>query len=155
MHVIAAKAVAFYEALQPDFEDYQRAVIDNALVLSSELRRLGLRLVSGGTDNHLVLVDLASTGVTGRQAEEALQASGIVVNRNAIPFDPRPPRVASGIRLGTPAVTTRGFGQDEMKHIANLITRVIHNVGNQDVQNQVRQEVEKLCSCFPVPGAAS
>ncbi len=155
MHVIAAKAVAFYEALQPDFEDYQRAVIDNALVLSSELQRLGLRLVSGGTDNHLVLVDLASTRVTGRQAEDALQSAGIVVNRNAIPFDPRPPRVASGIRLGTPAVTTRGFGQDEMKHIANLITRVIHNVGNQDVQNQVRQEVEKLCSRFSVPGAAS
>jgi len=152
MHVIAAKAVAFYEALQTDFEDYQRAVIDNALVLASELQGSGLRLVSGGTDNHLVLVDLTSAGVTGRQVEESLQAAGIVVNRNAIPFDPRPPRAASGIRLGTPAVTTRGFGKDEIKHIAGLINRVIGSVDSQDVQSQVRQEVEHLCSRFPVPG---
>ncbi|MFC2122377.1 serine hydroxymethyltransferase [Bacteroidota bacterium] len=152
MHVIAAKAVAFHEALQTDFEDYQRAVIDNALVLATELQSSGLRLVSGGTDNHLVLVDLTSAGVTGRQVEESLQAAGIVVNRNAIPFDPRPPRAASGIRLGTPAVTTRGFGKDEIKHIASLINRVIDSVDNQDVQSQVRQEVEKLCSRFPVPG---
>jgi len=155
MHVIAAKAVAFYEALQTEFEDYQRAVIDNALVLASELQSSGLRLVSGGTDNHLVLVDLTSAGVTGRQVEESLQAAGIIVNRNAIPFDPRPPRAASGIRLGTPAVTTRGFGQDEIKHIASLITRVIHSVGDQDVQNQVRQDIVQLCSRFPVPGAGS
>jgi len=152
MHVIAAKAVAFYEALQTDFEDYQRAVIDNALVLASELQSSGLRLVSGGTDNHLVLVDLTGAGVTGRQVEESLQAAGIVINRNAIPFDPRPPRAASGIRLGTPAVTTRGFGKDEIKHIASLINRVIGSVDDQDVQSQVRQEVEQLCSRFPVPG---
>jgi glycine hydroxymethyltransferase len=153
MHVVAAKAVAFYEALQPGFADYQRAVLDNALVLSGELQRLGLRLVSGGTDNHMVLVDLTSTGVTGRQAEEALQAAGIVVNRNAIPFDPHPPRVTSGMRLGTPAVTTRGFGKDEMKHIAELIVRVIGSAGSQDVQNQVRQEVRQLASRFAVPGS--
>ena len=110
MHVIAAKAVAFHEAMQPDFADYQRAVLDNALTLATELQRLGLRLVSGGTDNHLILVDLTSTGVTGRQAEESLEAAGIIVNRNTIPFDPRPPAVTSGIRLGTPAITTRGFG---------------------------------------------
>ena len=152
MHIVAAKAVAFYEALQPGFTDYQRAVLDNALVLGSELQRLGLRLVSGGTDNHMVLVDLTSTGVTGRQVEEALQAAGIVVNRNTIPFDPHPPRITSGIRLGTPAVTTRGFGKDEMKHIAALITRVIGNVSSQNVQNQVRQEVKQLSSRFPVPG---
>ncbi len=100
----------------------------------------------------MVLVDLTQTGVTGRQAEESLQAAGIVINRNAIPFDPRPPRVASGIRLGTPAVTTRGFGQDEMKHIAALIARVIGNAGSQDVQHQVRQEVRQICSRFSVPG---
>lgn len=152
MHVIAAKAVCFYEALQPSFFDYQRAVLDNALVLASELQRLGMRLVSGGTDNHMVLVDLTGTGVTGRQAEECLQASGIVVNRNAIPFDPRPPRVTSGMRLGTPAVTTRGFGKEEMKRIASLIVRVITNIGNLDIQNQVKEEVGQICSRFPVPG---
>ena len=131
MHTIAAKAVAFYEALQPDFLSYQKAVLDNALVLASELQRDGLRLVSGGTDNHMILVDLTGTGVTGRQAEEALGAAGIVVNRNAIPFDPRPPLVTSGIRLGTPAVTARGFGREEMRQIAALIVKVITNPGNQ------------------------
>jgi glycine hydroxymethyltransferase len=152
MHVIAAKAVAFYEAMQPSFLDYQRATLDNALVLASELQQLGLRLISGGTDNHLVLVDLTDTGVTGKEAEEALAAAGIVINRNAIPFDPRPPRITSGIRLGTPAVTTRGFARDEMKYIASLIVRVITNIADLNVQNQVRQEVGQLCCRFPVPG---
>jgi len=150
MHVIAAKAVCFREALQPSFVDYQRAVLDNALVLASELQRLGLRLISGGTDNHMVLVDLTETGVTGREAEESLEATGIVVNRNPIPFDPRPPRVTSGIRLGTPAVTTRGFGREEMKRVASLIVKVISNIGNLDIQNQVKEEVSQLCSRFPV-----
>ena len=152
MHVIAAKAVAFHEAMQPEFADYQRAVLDNALVLTAELQRLGLRLVSGGTDNHLTLVDLEGTGVTGKEAEESLEMAGIVVNRNAIPFDTRPPRVASGIRLGTPAVTTRGFGKEEMKHIASLIMKVITNIGNTDIQTQVKQEVGQVCRRFPVPG---
>jgi glycine hydroxymethyltransferase len=150
MHVIAAKAVCFREALQPSFVDYQRAVLDNALVLSSELQRLGLRLISGGTDNHMVLVDLTETGVTGREAEESLEATGIVVNRNSIPFDPRPPRVTSGIRVGTPAVTTRGFGKGEMKRITSLIMKVISNIGNLDAQSQVKEEVSQLCSRFPV-----
>jgi len=150
MHVIAAKAVCFREALQPSFVNYQRAVLDNALVLSSELQRLGLRLISGGTDNHMVLVDLTETGVTGREAEESLETMGIVVNRNAIPFDPRPPRVASGIRVGTPAVTTRGFGKEEMKRVASLIVKVISNIGNLDIQNQVKEEVSQICSRFPV-----
>ncbi len=149
MHVIAAKAVCFREALQPSFVDYQRAVLDNALVLASELQRLGLRLISGGTDNHMVLVDLIETGVAGREAEESLEATGIVVNRNSIPFDPRPPRATSGIRLGTPAVTTRGFGKEEMKRIASLIMKVISNIGNLDVQNQVKEEVSQICSRFP------
>ena len=152
MHVIAAKAVAFYEAMQPDFADYQRTLLDNALILASELQRLGLRLISGGTDTHLVLVDLTETGVTGLEAEEHLEAAGIVVNRNAIPFDTRPLRVTSGIRLGTPAVTTRGFGGKEMKRIASLIVKVISNIGEPKAQSQVREEVGEICRCFPVPG---
>jgi len=152
MHAIAAKAVAFHEAMQPDFVDYQRATLDNALVLATELQRLGLRLISGGTDNHLILVDLTETGVTGKDAEEALGRTGIVINRNSIPFDPRPPRITSGIRLGTPAVTTRGFGSEEMKLIASLIVKVITNIDNPDIQNQVSQEVSQLCHRFPVPG---
>jgi len=152
MHVIAAKAVAFYEAMQPSFADYQQAILDNALVLATELQRLGTRLVSGGTDNHLVLVDLTKTGVTGKKAQEALERAGIVVNRNAIPFDPRPALVTSGIRLGTPAVTTRGFGAEEMKQIAPLVVKVLTNIGNLDIQKQVSQEASQLCSRFPVPG---
>jgi glycine hydroxymethyltransferase len=152
MHVIAAKAVAFHEAGQPEFVDYQRAVLDNALTLGTELQRLGLRLVSGGTDNHLVLADLTGTGITGREAEASLEAAGIIVNRNAIPFDPRPPLVASGIRLGTPAVTARGLGREEIKLIAALVIKVITNPGNQKIQNQVRQEVGQICQRFPVPG---
>ena len=153
MNVIAAKAVAFYEAMQPDFVGYQRAILDNALVLATELQQLGMRLASGGTDNHLVLVDLTEIGVTGREAEEALGKTGILVNRNAIPFtDTHPPRIASGIRLGTPAVTSRGFGTEEMKHIASLVVKVITNIGDLDIQEQVSQEVSQLCSRFPVPG---
>lgn len=152
MHVIMAKAVAFHEASQPEFVDYQRAVLDNALVLATELQRLGLRLVSGGTDNHLLLVDLTDTGITGKEAEESLEAAGIIVNRNAIPFDSRSPRVTSGIRLGTPAVTTRGFGQEEMKLMAALLVKVISHPGNQNIQHQVRQEVGQICQHFPVPG---
>lgn len=153
MHTIAAKAVAFYEAMQPDFADYQRAILDNALVLATELQQLGMRLVSGGTDNHLVLVDLTGIGVTGREAEEALGRTGIMVNRSAIPFaDTHPPRIASGIRLGTPATTTRGFGVEEMKHIASLVVKVITNIGDLDIQEQVNQAVSLLCSRFPVPG---
>jgi len=152
MHVIAAKAVAFSEAMQPSFTDYQRGVLDNALVLASELKRLGLRLVSGGTDNHLILVDLTEIGVTGKEAEKALGRTGIVVNRNYIPFDPRPPLITSGIRLGTPAVTTRGFGKEEMKQIASLVVKVINNIGNSSIMSQVSQEVSQMCHRFPVPG---
>jgi len=152
MHVIAAKAVAFYEAMQPSFLDYQQAILDNALVLATELQQQGLRLVSGGTDNHLVLVDLTETGVSGREAEKALGRTGIVLNRNAIPFDPHSPVVTSGIRLGTPAVTSRGLGKEEMKLIASLIVKVITNISNPDIQTQVSQEVSQLCHRFPVPG---
>jgi len=153
MQVIAAKAVAFHEAMQPSFVDYQQATLDNALTLATELQRLGLRLISGGTDNHLVLVDLTETGVTGREAEEALGATGIVINRNAIPFDSQPPLITSGIRLGTPAVTTRGFTREEMERIASLIVKVITNIGDLNIQNQVKQEVSQICHRFPVPGS--
>jgi glycine hydroxymethyltransferase len=153
MHVIAAKAVAFGEAMQPEFIVYQRAILDNAIVLASELKRLGLRLISGGTDNHLVLSDLSQTGVTGKQAEEALGRAGIVVNLNQVPFaNTQSPRIANGIRLGTPAVTSRGFGEPEMKCIASLIVRIINNIDDQALQKQVRQEVSQMCQRFPVPG---
>ncbi len=152
MHAIAAKAVAFREALMPSFTDYQRSVLDNALVLAGALERLGLRMVSGGTDNHMVLVDLTETGVTGREAEEALGAAGIIVNRNAIPFDPHPPRITSGIRLGTPALTTRGFGGDEMRKIAALVVKVVRNISDKNLRRRVSQEVSEMCRRFPLPG---
>ena len=152
MHVIAAKAAAFREALEPDFTTYQRTVLDNALTLASELQRLGLRLVSGGTDNHMVLVDLTGSGVTGRKTEEALDEAGIIVNRNAIPFDPQPPWIASGIRLGTPAITTRGFGKEEVKQIASLIVRVLTNIDDKELRRQVSREVGEMCRRFPLPG---
>jgi len=152
MHVVAAKAVAFQEALKPDFAGYQRAVLDNALALAAELKRLGLRLVSGGTDNHMVLVDLTETGVTGLAAEEALGEAGIVINRNAIPFDPRSPRTASGIRLGTPAMTTRGFGEDEVKQAASLIVEVVTNIGDGERRCGVGEQVREICRRFPLPG---
>ncbi|MCJ7425866.1 MAG: serine hydroxymethyltransferase [Dehalococcoidales bacterium] len=152
MQVIAAKAVCFQEAMQPGFTDYQRAVLDNARALAAGLQQNGLRLVSGGTDNHLVLVDLAETGVTGKQAEEALGKVGIVVNRNTVPFDPNPPRITGGIRLGTPAVTTRGFGKEEMKRIAALVIQVISHIDDAAVQKKSAQEVAEMCSRFPVPG---
>jgi glycine hydroxymethyltransferase len=152
MHTIAGKAVCFWEAMQPGFADYQRAVLDNAQALASGLQQNGLRLISGGTDNHLVLVDLTETGITGRQAEEALGTAGIVVNRNTIPFDKQPPRITGGIRLGTPAVTTRGFGKEEMKQIAAMIIKIITDIDNPKIQREVRQKVSELCSRFPVPG---
>jgi glycine hydroxymethyltransferase len=152
MHAIAAKAVTFYEAMQPEFVDYQRATLDNALTLADELNRLGLHLLSGGTDTHLILISLTENETTGKEAEEALGRAGIVVNRDGIPFDPRPGLITSGIRLGTPAVTSRGFGKEEMKTIASLIVRVITNIGNTDIENEVHQEVKKICSRFPIPG---
>jgi glycine hydroxymethyltransferase len=152
MHTIAAKAVCFFEAMQPEFVNYQKSVLENARVLASELQGHGMRIVSGGTDNHLVLVDLSSQGISGRDAEEALEAAGISVNRNAIPFDPKPPAITSGIRLGTAAVTTRGFGADMMKSIASLIVRVLYPSGDNHARKQARQEVREICQQFPIPG---
>ena len=152
MHIIAAKAVCFFEAMHPEFVEYQKLVIENARVLASELQRQGMRIVSGGTDNHLLVVDLSPHGISGKDAEEALAKAGILVNRNVIPFDPKPPMVTSGIRLGTPAATTRGFGPGEMKRIAALIVKVLLSGGDGGVLEKVRREVQEMCRQFPVPG---
>jgi glycine hydroxymethyltransferase len=152
MHMIAAKAVCFSEAMQREFAAYQRSVLDNARALASELQKRGLRIVSGGTDNHIVLVDLSPRGISGKDAEEALEAAGITVNRNTIPFDPRPARISSGIRLGTPAVTTRGFGVAEMRRVASLMVEVLAAPVDRSVQERVRREVQEMAWQFPIPG---
>jgi glycine hydroxymethyltransferase len=149
-HVIAAKAVAFGEALTEDFRRYARQVIRNAQTLAQALLERGYDIVSGGTDNHLMLIDLRARGITGKQAEQALDAAGITCNKNAVPDDPQPPMVTSGIRLGTAAVTTRGMGEEEMRYIAELIDRVLTNLGNESVYAAVRAEVTELCRRFPL-----
>ena len=151
MHVIAAKAVAFGEALRPSFRGYAQQVLDNAQVLAQALVDQGLRLTSGGTDNHLVLVDVRPYGVTGKAAEIALDHAGIHTNKNMIPYDPEKPTVASGIRLGTPAVTTRGMGEAEMRRIATWIGEVLRDIDNTALQDRVRGEVRAFCEEFPVP----
>jgi glycine hydroxymethyltransferase len=150
MHVIAAKAVAFHEALQPEFKAYIQQVLDNAKTLAAVLAENGFRIVSGGTDTHLMLVDVTKRNLTGKQAEKALEAARITVNKNAIPFDTNPPMVASGIRIGTPAVTTRGMRQEEMKLIGELITSVVQAPEDEEVRRQVRQAVGELASHFPL-----
>ena len=151
MHVIAAKAVALKEAMTPEWKAYQRQVVANARALADALMERGYRLVSGGTDNHLMLVDVQrSRGLTGKQAEQALDAAGITVNKNAIPFDPHPPTVASGIRIGTPAVTTRGMGPNEMAQIAALIDEVLSHPDDESRRERVRGEVRELCRQFPI-----
>src|SRR5207249_11957447 len=138
MHVIAAKAVSFAEALRPEFKTYASQTIANARTLAHELERLGFRIVSGGTDNHLLLVDVASRGVTGKLAEEALDHAGITVNKNKIPFDARPPLDPSGIRIGTPALTTRGMREPDMRQIAGWIDVVLAHVGDKAVAQRTR-----------------
>ncbi len=150
MHVIAAKAVAFQEALKPDFALYQQRIVGNARVLAEELARRGFRLVSGGTDNHLILVSLVGRGLTGRLMEEALDKAGITVNKNAVPFDPQPPMVTSGFRVGTPAVTTRGFGPEEMGKIAAWIERVAKSPEDEAELARIKAEVMELCRAFPL-----
>jgi len=152
MHVIAAKAVAFHEALQPDFIDYQKQIVKNAKRMGDKLMQSGFKLVSGGTDNHLVLVDLRDTDITGRIAEETLDKAGITVNKNAVPFDPEPPAVTSGIRIGTPAITTRGMKEDEMDTVADWITEAFENHDNDAVLSRIKDEVKDLCTKFPVYG---
>ena len=150
MHIIAAKAVCFLEAADPSFAAYQRQIVANAQRLAANLASAGFRLVSGGTDNHLMLVDVFSKGVTGKVAEAALDKAGITVNKNAIPFDQNPPMVASGIRIGTPAVTTRGMREAEMDVVADLIGRVLQSPADERALTMVKAEVEELCRKFPL-----
>ena len=150
MHVIAAKAVCFQEALQPEFREYQKQIVANAETLAETLAAEGFRIVSGGTDTHLMLVDVFSRNVTGKQAEKTLERASITVNKNAIPFDTNPPMVASGIRVGTPAVTTRGMKEPEMRRIGKWIGEVLNNLENESVQKRVRGEVEALTEQFPL-----
>jgi len=150
MHVIAAKAVGFRENLQPEFKSYSAQVIKNAQALAATLLQKGFQIISGGTDNHLMLIDLRNKNVTGKQVQEALDEAGITVNKNAVPWDDKSPFVTSGIRIGTPAVTTRGMKEPEMEMIAGLIDRVVQNISKADVFAAVSKEVEKLCSSFPL-----
>ncbi|MEM6328851.1 MAG: serine hydroxymethyltransferase [Planctomycetota bacterium] len=153
MHVVAGKAVCFGEALKPAFRDYAQQVIDNARALADALLAAGLNLVSGGTDNHLVLVDVTPFGVGGKTAEQALDACGITVNMNMIPFDERKPMDPSGVRIGTPALTTRGMGVDEMRIVAGWIVEALRHADDPAKQRSIRQRVKILCSDFPVPAA--
>ena len=150
MHIIAAKAVCFKEAMEPAFKEYQRQIVANAQRLASSIASQGYRIVSGGTDNHLMLVDVFSKGVTGKAAEAALGRAGITVNKNAIPFDQNPPMGASGIRVGTLAVTTRGMQEAEMDTIGDLIARVLASSDDERALGMVKAEVERLCRRFPL-----
>jgi glycine hydroxymethyltransferase len=149
MHVIAAKAVAFHEAAQPSFREYSAGIVRNAKALAAALTGEGLRIVSGGTENHLMLVDLRSFGVTGKVAQQALDRAGITCNMNTIPNDPERPFVTSGLRLGTAAVTTAGMGEPEMEEIAALIARVLRAVDDDEVAAEVHDAANSLCSKFP------
>ncbi len=151
MHIIAAKAVAFGEALQPGFKDYAAQVIRNAKAMAAEFVRRGYALVSGGTDNHLMLVDLTNKGVSGKEAEEALGKAGITVNKNMVPFDTRSPLVTSGIRIGTPALTTRGMKEADVVHLAGLVDRVLSRPGDDALHESVHAEIRTLCRRFPMP----
>jgi glycine hydroxymethyltransferase len=156
MHIIAAKAVCFKEAAEPAFAEYQRQIVRNAARLAQAIASHGFRIVSGGTDNHLMLVDVFSKGLTGKVAEAALGKAGITVNKNAIPFDKNPPMVASGIRIGTPAVTTRGLREAQMDVVGELIARVLASPEDEVVVAGVKREVERLCREFPLyPEAAA
>ena len=150
MHVIAAKGVSFSEALQPDFVEYGKQIIANAKAMAKAFLDRGYELVSGGTDNHLVLIDLRSKGLTGKEAEAALQRADITVNKNMVPFDETSPFVTSGMRIGTPAMTTRGFGEAEFEWVVELMDRILSDMGNEDVRRHVQEEVRALCSRFPL-----
>jgi glycine hydroxymethyltransferase len=152
LHSIAGKAVAFGEALRPEFKDYARRVVENAATLAAELMAGGLRLVSGGTDNHLILVDCNSVGISGLKAQNALQGAGIITNRNTVPYDQRSAYVTSGLRIGTPALTSRGMGPAQMRRVAQWIVRVLKDPDGEGVREQVREEVAVFARTFPVPG---
>jgi len=150
VHMIAAKAVAFAEAATPEFKEYQTQIVRNAKALAQAVAETGFRIVSGGTDNHMFMIDVYSKGITGKDGQNILEAANITVNKNTIPFDTQKPMIASGLRLGTPAVTTRGLREPEMKTMANLIARVLDSKGDPGVTAQVRREVKELCDRFPV-----
>jgi glycine hydroxymethyltransferase len=150
VHIIAAKAVCFREALQPEYRSYIQQVIKNAKVLASTIKDRGYRIVSGGTDNHLMLVDVFSKGITGKQAEKALENAGITVNKNTIPYDTNPPMVTSGVRLGTPALTTRGMKEEDMKLVGAFICNVLDDISNEPLQAQIKSEVRELTQRFPL-----
>jgi glycine hydroxymethyltransferase len=151
MHVIAAKAVAFYEAMQPDYIAYQKKVLENASVLAQELKEKGFRLMTNGTGTHLIMVDLADTGVSGEAAQATLHAAGIILNGNDV-STPQTGQIGSSLRMGTPAVTSRGFGKEEIKQVAGFIAEVLAAPGNADVERKVREQVANLCNRFPAPG---
>ena len=155
MHVVAAKAVAFAEAATSQFRAYSQQTVDNARVLGETLVDAGLRVVSGGTDNHLLLVDVTPKGLTGQTAEDALARAGIVVNKNAIPYDELPPTVASGIRVGTPALTSRGLATAELRRVGELIARILDAPEDDAVSAEAHTEVQALCEAFPAPGVPS
>jgi len=150
MHIIAAKAVSFKEALEYGFKEYQAQIVKNAKTLADCLMKEGFRLVSGGTDNHLMLIDLSDKDITGRLAADLLDESGIIVNKNLIPYDTRSPLECSGIRPGTPAITTREMREPEMELIAGMISRVLKNPKNAKLRTEIRQEVTELCRSFPI-----
>jgi len=150
MHVLAAKAVCFHEALQPEFTEYQKQVVKNSRVMAKEMMKYGYNLVSGGSDNHLILVDLTSKDLTGLDAETALGKAGIVVNKNTVPFETRNAQVTSGLRIGTPAVTTRGFKEDEIITVASLINRALENINNERILADIKATAKELCSKFPI-----
>jgi glycine hydroxymethyltransferase len=154
MHVIAGKAVAFGEALQPAFRAYIEQVLENAAALAEAVQEHGLRVISGGTDNHLMLIDLTAAGISGRKAERVLEAAGITANKNAIPNDPRPPMQTSGVRLGTPAVTTRGFGTAEMRKVGRWVAEVVHDPDNETLIASIRNQTRDMAGAFPLPGVA-
>jgi glycine hydroxymethyltransferase len=150
MHIIAAKAVCFLEAMQPGFKEYTKNIIENAKILSEELKHRGFRLVTGGTDNHLLLIDLSAQNITGQEAEKALEEAGIIANKNSIPYDTKGLMVTSGVRFGTPALTSRGMGTAEMKQIAEMISKILYNIKSEKIKEEIKVEIKELCRKFPV-----
>jgi len=149
MNIIAAKAVCFKKALQPEFRSYQQQVVKNAKVIAEVFKNEGFRVISGGTDTHLVLVDVSIKGLTGAEAEKILEEAGITVNKNSIPFDTRPPRITSGIRIGTPAITTRGLKEAEVEEVAHYMCEVLKNPDKEDLRKKIREKIREICKKFP------
>lgn len=151
MHIIAAKAVCFKEALKPEFKEYAKQIVKNSKVIAKDLSNKEFNLISGGTDNHMLLVDLRNKGITGKEAQDLLERADIILNKNIVPNDPQKPMITSGVRIGTPAITTRGMNEKEMKIISELISKVIENKNNKKIIEEVKQQSNKLCEKFPVP----